>query len=93
MVNTRGEVLELRLRDVIIHVREITLQGIRHGTTASLSTAQARSGYDLCTVEPGFPKNEDLEAHGGAMEDFATHAEAIADATLPQKIIEKVFNN
>ena len=46
-VNARGTVLVVRLHDILNHVREVALHGVRHGTTMALATTQARSGHNL----------------------------------------------
>ena len=42
-VNARGAVLVVRLHDIPNRVREVALNGVHHGATMALATAQARS--------------------------------------------------
>ena len=46
-VNARGIVLVVRLHDILNHVREVTLHGVRHGAAMALAAAQARLGHNL----------------------------------------------
>ena len=46
-VNARGAIPVVRLHDILNHVREVALHGVRHGAAMALAAAQARSGHNL----------------------------------------------
>ena len=46
-VNARGDILVVRLHDILNHVREVALHGVRHGAAMALAAAQARLGHNL----------------------------------------------
>ena len=45
--NARGAILVAHLHDILNHVREIALHGVRHGAAVALAVAQVRSGCEL----------------------------------------------
>ena len=38
-VNARGPLINARLQDILAHVREIALHGVRHGASVALTAA------------------------------------------------------
>ena len=81
VVNAWGSPIAARLQDISVHVREITLHGVRHGAAVALTAAQVQTGNDLHTMEIGFPTDDGPEGHEDLIEDFTTVAEAIVDIT------------
>jgi len=77
-VNARGTVPVVRLHDILNHVREVALHGIRHGAAMALDTVQARFGHELRLLPHGFP----AAAHPGdrehLVEDFFDAANSVA---------------
>ena len=91
-VNARGPFINTHLQDVLAHVQEITLHGVRHGASVALATAQVQTGYELHTMETGFPMGDGPEEHEELIEDFIDAAEAIVDITSAQDVINNVFD-
>ena len=91
-VNVRGSPIDARLQDIPTHVQEITLHGVRNGATVALTAAQVQTGYELHTMETGFPMGNGLEEHEDLLEEFVMAAEAIVDITSAQHVVNKVFN-
>ena len=54
--------------------------------------AQVQTGYELHTIETGFPMDDVPEEHEELIEDFVDAAEAIVDITSAQDIINRVFD-
>ena len=52
-VNARGAVLAVCLYDILNHVREVALHGVRHGAAMALAAARIHSGHDLWLVPHG----------------------------------------
>jgi hypothetical protein len=69
-LNARGESLEVHLQDIPVHVREVALHCVHHGTVVALAIAQVRSGLDLRLAEPGFPEEENPNDYQGLVDDF-----------------------
>ena len=46
-LNAQGGVLEARLLDIPMRVREVALHDVWHGVTVALMIAQVHSGHDL----------------------------------------------
>ena len=53
-VNAKGAILVVHLHDVLIHVREVTLHGVRHGAAMVLASMQVYSGHELQFLPHGF---------------------------------------
>ena len=91
-VNSQGPLINARLHDVPAHVQEIALHGVRHGTSMALTAAQVQTGYELHTMETGFLMGDGPEEHEDLLEEFIVAAEAIADITSAQDVVNKVFD-
>ena len=91
-VNARGSPIDVCLQDILAHVQEIALHGIRHGAVVVLTTAQVQTGHDLHTMEVGFLADDGPEGHEDLIEDFTAAAEAIVDITPAQDVVNKVFD-
>ena len=91
-VNAWGSLIAARLQDVPVRVREIALHGVRHGATVALTVAQVQSGYELYAMETGFPMGDDPKELEDMLEEFTMAAEAIADITSAQDVVNKVFD-
>ena len=65
------------LHDVPMRVQEIALHGVRRGASVALAMAQVQTGYELRTMETGFPMGNNPELHEELIEDFDDAAEAI----------------
>ena len=92
-VNARGSSTDARLQDVLVRVREIALHGVRHGAAVALTAAQVQTGYELHTMETGFPMGDGPEEHEDLLEEFTIAAEAIVDITSAQDVVNKVFDS
>ena len=82
----------VRLYDVLNHVREIALHGVRHGATMALVIAQARSGHELQLLPHGFPVIEHPKDHEHLVKDFFNAADSVALASQAEDIVNKVFS-
>ena len=91
-VNARGSLIDARLQDIPVHVHEIALHDVHHGTSVALAAAQVQTGHDLHTIEVGFPTDDGPEGHEDLIEDFTVAAEAIVDITPAQDVVNKVFD-
>ena len=91
-VNARGSLIDVRLQDVLVHVREIALHGVRHGAAVALTVAQVQTGYELHAMETGFPMGDGPEEHEDLLEEFTMAAEAIVDITSAQDVVNKIFD-
>ena len=91
-VNARGSLIDARLQDIPVHVQEIALHGVHHGMSVALTAAQVQTRHDLHTMVVGFPTDDGPEGHEDLIEDFTAAAEAIADITLAQDVVNKVFD-
>ena len=88
----RGFLINARLHDVPAHVWEIALHGVRHGAAVALTAAQVRTGHELHAMETGFPMGDGPEEHEDLLKEFTMAAEAIADITSAQDVVNKVFD-
>ena len=91
-INARGPFINARLHDVPVRVQEISLHGVRRGTSVALATAQVQTGYELRTMETGFPMGNNPKLHEELVEDFDDAAEAIVDIISAQDVINNVFD-
>ena len=92
-VNARGAVLVVRLHDILNHVMEVALHGVRHGATMVLAATQACSGHNLWLLPHGFPDAVYPREHERLIEDFMSAANSIAFNTLANDIVGKVFSD
>ena len=90
-VKARGAVSVVRLHDILNHVREVALHGIRHGAAMALAAAQARSGHNLRLLPHGFLDTAHPREHEHLVEDFSSAANSVAFNTLADDIVSKVF--
>ena len=91
-VNARGTISVVRLHDILNHVREVALHGVRHGAAMALAAAQAHSGHNLCLLPHGFPDTAHPGEHDHLVEDFSSTANSVAFNTLADDIVIKVFS-
>ena len=54
--------------------------------------AQVQTGYELHTMEIGFPMGDGPKEHEDLLEEFIVAAEAIVDITSAQDVVNKVFD-
>ena len=92
VVNARGSPIAARLQDILAHIQEIALHGVRHGVSVVLTAAQVRTRYELHAMETGFPMGDGPEEHEDLLEEFVMVAEAIVDITSAQDVVNKVFD-
>jgi len=91
-INAWGSLINTHLHDVLAHVQEIALHGVHRGASVALATAQVQTGYELYTMETGFPMGDGPEEHEELIKDFIDAAEAIVDITSAQDVINNVFD-
>ena len=91
-VNARGSSIDICLQDILAHVQEIALHGVRHGASVALTAAQVQTGHDLHTMEVGFLIGDGPEEHKDLLEEFIMAAEAIVDITSTRDVVNKVFD-
>ena len=87
-----GPFINARLHDVPVRVQEISLHGVRRGTSVALATAQVQTGYELHAMETGFPMGDGPEEHEDLLKEFVMAAEAIVDITSAQDVVNKVLD-
>ena len=90
-INARGVVPMVHLHDILNHVREVALHGVRHGAAMALAAAHARLGHNLRLLTHGFPDVVYPGEHERLVEDFMNAANSIAFNTLVDDIVGKVF--
>ena len=91
VVNAQGSSIDIRLQDILAHVQEIALHGVRHGASVALTAAQVQTGHDLHTMEVGFSIGDGPEEPEDLLEEFIMAAEAIVDITSTWDVVNKVF--
>ena len=91
-VNAWGSLIDAHLQDILAHVWEIALHGVRHDASVALTAAQVQTGHDLHAMEVGFPIGDSPEGHEDLIEEFVIVAEAIVDITSTQDVVNKVFD-
>ena len=91
-INARSSLIDARLQDVPIRVREIALHGVRHGAAVALTVAQVQTRYELHAMETGFPMGDGPEEHEDLLEEFVMAAEAIVDIISAQDVVNKVLD-
>jgi len=92
-VNARGAIPVVRLHDILNHVREVALHGVRHGAAMALAAAQARLGHNLRLLPQGFLDARYPGEHERLVEDFMSAANSVAFNTLADDIVGKVFSS
>ena len=90
-VNAQGSSIDARLQDIPVRVREIALRGVCHGAVVVLTASQVQTGYELHTMETGFPMGDGPEEPEDLLEEFIMAAEAIVDITSVRDVVNKVF--
>ena len=91
-VNARGSLIDARLQDILAHIQEIALHGVRHGASLALTAVQVQTGHDIHAMEVGFLIDDGPEGHEDLIEDFTVAVEAIVDITFAQDVVNKVFD-
>ena len=91
LINARGAIPVVRLHDILNHVWEVALHGIRHGAATALATAQARSGQNLRLLPHGFPDAAYPGEQERLVKDFMSAANSVAFNTFADDIIGRVF--
>ena len=91
-VIARGTVPVVLLHDILNHVREVALHGVRHGAAMALAAAQACSGHNLRLLPYGFLDTVHPGEHERLVEDFMNDADSVAFNTLADDIVDKVFS-
>ena len=91
-INAWGPFINAHLHDVSAHVQEIALHGVRRGALVALAAVQVQTGYELHTMEAGFPMGDGPKEHEELIEDFVDVAEAIVHITSALDVINNVFD-
>ena len=91
-INAWAPLINVCFHDILAHVQEIALYGIRHGASVALAAVQVQTGHELHTMEVGFPMGDGPEEHEDLIEEFVVAAEAIVDITSAQDVVNKVFD-
>ena len=79
------------LYDILNHVREVALHGVRHGAATALAATQAHSGQNLQLLPHGFPDAAYPREQERLVEDFMSATNSISFNTLANDIVGKVF--
>jgi hypothetical protein len=87
-LNARGDLLTNCVQDIPARTGEIALHDVRHGAAVALMTAQVNSGHELQWLQPSFASGYD---HHELVEDFTGHADAVANASSAEEIVNNVF--
>ena len=78
--------------DVPVRVQEIALHGVHRDASVALATVQVQTGYELRTMETGFPMGDNHKLHEELIKDFDDVVEAIVDIISAQDVINNVFD-
>ena len=92
-VNARGAVPVIRLHDIPNHIREVALNGVRHGAATALATAQARSSHNLWLLPHGFQDAVPPKDHERLIDEFFSAASSVASNTLADDVVSKLFSS
>ena len=87
-LNAEGDLLVNRLQDIPVRAEEIALHDIRHEATVALMITQVNSRHELQWLQPSFASGDD---HPELVDDFADHADAVANTTSVEGIVNNVF--
>ena len=71
-----------------MRVGEIALHDVHREATVALMTAQVNSRHELQCLQPSFASEDD---HHELVEDFVGHANAVANTTSAEGIVNNVF--
>ena len=91
-INAWGSLINARLQDIPACTQEIALHGVRHVASMVLTAAQVQTGYDLHSMEAGFPMGDGPEGREDLLKEFIVAVEAVVDITSAQDVVNKVFN-
>ena len=81
----------VRLHDILNHVREVALHGVRLGAAMALASAQVHSGHELRFLPHGFLAVAHPGDYERLIEDFFSAANSIAFISQANDIVAKVF--
>ena len=91
-INARSSLIDARLQDIPVCIREIALHSVRYGAAVALTVAQVQTGYELHAMETSFPMDDGPEEHEDLLKEFVMAAEAIVDITSAQDVVNKVLD-
>jgi hypothetical protein len=93
-VNAPRDTPEARLGTVEDRVDEVTLHGVRVGTTLGLAAMATHIGVDYSTRPRGFYGGtpEDVDDIEATLERLDGHGIAIADSIHPQSVLNRLFD-
>jgi hypothetical protein len=93
-VNAPGDTPEARLGAVENRVDEVTLHGVRLGTTLGLAAMATHTGVDYSTRPRGYygGTTEDVDDIEATLERLDGHYDAIADSIHPQSVLNRLFD-
>jgi hypothetical protein len=93
-VNACGDTVVEHLNDIAPRVEEIALHGVRAGAATALAAAQLCHGVQLAdSLTPTFVKECMDKGFNQLVEEFPDCANAVADVTLAEDIVNKVFED
>jgi hypothetical protein len=93
-MNALGDTPEARLGAVEDRVDEVTLHGVRLGTTLGLAAMSTHTDIDYSTRPRGFYGGapEDVDDIETTIERLNGHGVAIADSIHPQSVLNRLFD-
>jgi hypothetical protein len=93
-VNAPGDTLVEHLAAVEDRVDEVSVHGIRLGTTLGLAAMATHTGVDYSIQPRGFQGGapEDLDEIEVILERLDGHDDAIAELTHPQSVLNRLFD-
>jgi hypothetical protein len=93
-VNAPGDTPEARLGAVEDRVDEVSLHGVRLGTTLGLAAMSTHTGVDYSMRLRGFYGGapEDVDDIEATIERLDGHGVAIADSIHPQSFLNRLFD-
>ena len=94
-VNARGETVEERLAAVEGRVDEAAIHGVHLGASLGLAAMSDQAQEDF-TIHPvgfrGGRRPDEVDGIEDLLDEYHDHATAIAEATHPQSILNKLFH-
>jgi hypothetical protein len=93
-VNAPGDTPTELLTAVEDRVDEVTIHGIRLGTTLGLTAMATHTGVDYSIQPHGFQGDapEDIDEIEVILERLDGHGDAIAELTHPQSVLNRLFD-
>ena len=94
-MNAQGATVVERLEAVPGQIDQVALHGVRLGTALGLAGMSTWTGSDYAQMPTGFRDGLPHEVEGieGLLGAYDNHADAAANSTNPESVLNKLFTN